>query len=63
MIGVLALEGAFAEHEKVLDELGVRWCQIRKCWDLKQSIEGLILPGGASSVQGKLLCDLGPVSG
>ena len=30
MIGVLALQGAFAEHEKVLDKLGAGWREIRK---------------------------------
>lgn len=59
MIGVLALQGAFAEHEKMLDKLGVSWHEIRKYSDLKQPIEGLILPGGESTVQGKLLHELG----
>lgn len=59
MIGVLALQGAFAEHEKVLDKLGVGWCEIRNSSDLRQPMEGLILPGGESTVQGKLLRELG----
>lgn len=59
MIGILALQGAFAEHEKILDKLGVKWREIRKISDLKQPIKGLILPGGESTVQGKLLRELG----
>lgn len=58
MIGVLALQGAFTEHEKVLDKLGVSWCELRNRSDLKLPIEGLILPGGESTVQGKLLREL-----
>lgn len=59
MIGVLALQGAFAEHEIVLDKLGADWREIRKNSDLRQPIKGLILPGGESTVQGKLLRELG----
>ncbi len=58
MIGVLALQGAFAEHEKILDRLGENWREIRKPSDLKSPIDGLILPGGESTVQAKLLRDL-----
>lgn len=57
-IGVLALQGAFAEHEEKLKKLGASYVEIRKKWDLKQPIDGLILPGGESTVMGKLLVDL-----
>lgn len=57
-IGVLALQGAFIEHEKVLDKLGIDYFEIRQKKDLIKQIDGLILPGGESTVMGKLLKDL-----
>lgn len=59
-IGILALQGAFAEHEQVLKELGVETVQIRnrQDWEAKVDLDGLILPGGESTVMGKLLHDL-----
>ena len=58
-IAVLAVQGAFAEHEKKLDELGISWFEVRKKEDLDIYYDGLILPGGESTVQGKLLKELG----
>lgn len=58
VIGVLAVQGAFIEHEKVLDALGVSNFEIRQKRDLEQPMDGLILPGGESTVMGKLLRDL-----
>lgn len=55
---VLALQGAFAEHEHMLDELGVPYFEIREEEDLKRPFDALLLPGGESTVQGKLLKDL-----
>ena len=57
-IAVLALQGAFAEHETVLDRLGVDWFELRQQRDLDRPFDGLILPGGESTVMGKLLRDL-----
>ena len=57
-IGVLALQGAFAEHEQMLSRLGVSSFEIRQEKDLKEDFDGLIIPGGESTVQGKLLCEL-----
>lgn len=57
-IGILAVQGAFIEHEKILDSLGIRYIELRQKSDLQESIDGLILPGGESTVQGKLLKDL-----
>ncbi|RRD40028.1 pyridoxal 5'-phosphate synthase glutaminase subunit PdxT [Leptotrichia sp. OH3620_COT-345] len=58
-IGILALQGAFIEHEKILRSLNVETVQIRKRKDLEDNkIDGLILPGGESTVMGKLLHDL-----
>ena len=58
-IGVLAVQGAFAEHSQILQKLGVETFEIRQLQDLDQDFDGLILPGGESTVQGKLLHDLG----
>lgn len=57
-IAVLALQGAYAEHEMILRQLGIEYFEIRKRDDLKQSFDGLILPGGESTVMGKLLRQL-----
>ncbi len=59
-IGILALQGAFVEHEKVLDQLGVTSVEIRNLDDFQQDqndLSGLILPGGESTTMGKLLRD------
>ena len=57
-IGVLALQGAFIEHEKMLSQLGADSFEIRQLKDLSQPMDGLIIPGGESTVQGKLLREL-----
>ena len=59
-IGILALQGAFAEHAKVLEKLGVVSVEIRNLDDFQQvqsDLSGLILPGGESTTMGKLLRD------
>lgn len=58
-IGVLAVQGAFIEHERILESLGAEVFEIRQLRDLDRPIDGLVLPGGESTVQGKLLRDLG----
>lgn len=58
-IAVLAVQGAFLEHEKMLDRLGVDYLELRKKEDLGESYDGIILPGGESTVQGKLIRELG----
>lgn len=58
-IGVLAVQGAFIEHERILKSLGAEVFEIRQLRDLEQHFDGLVLPGGESTVQGKLLHDLG----
>lgn len=58
-IGVLALQGAFIEHENMLMRLGARCHEIRQLTDLDKPLDGLVLPGGESTVQKKLLHDLG----
>lgn len=58
-VAVLALQGAFAEHEEMLEKLGVEHFQIRQKCDLERPFDALILPGGESTVIGKLLRDEG----
>ena len=58
-IGVLAVQGAFIEHERILQSLGAEVFEIRQLRDLNRHLDGLVLPGGESTVQGKLLHDLG----
>lgn len=59
-IGILALQGAFLEHEQALARMdGVSSFEIRQRSDLDTPMDGLILPGGESTVQRRLLRDLG----
>ena len=57
-IAVLALQEAFIEHEKKLEQLGATCIELRQKSDLDQDFDGLVLPGGESTVQGKLLKEL-----
>ena len=57
-IGILAVQGAFAEHKSKLEKLGADCVELRKKEDLDSGIYGLVLPGGESTVQGKLLREL-----
>ena len=52
-IGVLALQGDFAEHQAMLESLDVQVSQVRLPADL-EGIQGLIIPGGESTTIGKL---------
>ena len=56
-IGILAVQGAFAEHEDVLKKLGAETILLRQKDDIK-NLDALVLPGGESTVQGKLIRDL-----
>ena len=58
MIGILALQGAFEEHEKTLHALGCQTVLIRKKSDIPQDLTGLVLVGGESTTQRKLLREL-----
>ena len=58
-VGVLALQGAFAEHERAFADVGAETFEIRQRRDLERPFDALVLPGGESTVQGKLLHDLG----
>ncbi|PKM80470.1 MAG: pyridoxal 5'-phosphate synthase glutaminase subunit PdxT [Firmicutes bacterium HGW-Firmicutes-14] len=53
-IGILALQGAFIEHEKMLSSLGCEAIQVRKTEHLAD-IDGLVIPGGESTTIGKLM--------
>jgi len=57
-IGVLALQGAFIEHEKMLRSLGVEAVEVRLPSDL-EGLDGLIIPGGESTTIGKLAVEYG----
>ena len=57
-IGVLALQGDFAEHKAVLEKIGVAAVEIRLPEQL-DGLDGLILPGGESTTIGKLANDYG----
>lgn len=55
-IGVLALQGAFREHQWSIEKSGATAKQIRKPQELK-GLDALIIPGGESTTMGKLLND------
>lgn len=57
--GILAVQGAFAEHAAMLDRLGAQWKLLRAAEDFDDSIDRVILPGGESTTQGKLLRSTG----
>ncbi|MGI6511079.1 MAG: pyridoxal 5'-phosphate synthase glutaminase subunit PdxT [Catenisphaera adipataccumulans] len=55
---VLAVQGDFIEHENMLRRLGIETMEIRQSADLSEPFDALVLPGGESTVQGKLLNEL-----
>jgi 5'-phosphate synthase pdxT subunit len=57
-IGVLALQGAFIEHEQALRRIGVETCEVRLPQQLEE-LDGLIIPGGESTTIGKLAVQYG----
>lgn len=58
-VGVLAVQGAFAEMAAHWRARGANVFEIRQRSDLDRGLDLLALPGGESTVQGKLLKDLG----
>ncbi|MCH5150423.1 MAG: pyridoxal 5'-phosphate synthase glutaminase subunit PdxT [Spirochaetales bacterium] len=58
-VGILAVQGAFAEHKQKCVQLGADCIELRNHSDMHAHYDALILPGGESTVQGKLLNDLG----
>lgn len=58
-VAVLAVQGAFIEHEKALERLGVETVELRKAEDLEQDFDGLdSARAGESTVQSRLLKEL-----
>jgi 5'-phosphate synthase pdxT subunit len=53
-IGVLALQGAFGAHARVLTELGAEAVEVRRP-DQLEGIDGLVMPGGESTTMSMLL--------
>ena len=60
-IGVLASQGAFAEHISILQRLDIEAVPVRLPRDLR-GLDGLVIPGGESSSIGKLMADYNLVS-
>lgn len=58
LIGVLALQGDFAEHITMLSRLNAETRQVRLPTEL-DGLDGLIIPGGESTTIGKLAVDYG----
>lgn len=55
-IGVLALQGDFAEHLEAIRRLGARASEIRHSWQIAE-VDGLIIPGGESTALATLTAD------
>ncbi|MBT4513362.1 MAG: pyridoxal 5'-phosphate synthase glutaminase subunit PdxT, partial [Chloroflexi bacterium] len=53
-IGVLALQGAFIEHIKILEQLGAEAVPVRLPEEL-EGLDGIVIPGGESTTIGKLM--------
>ena len=58
MVGILALQGAFAEHASCIEKLGGEYILIRKKEDLNKNFDRIVLPGGESTTQRKLMREL-----
>ena len=59
LVGILAVQGAFAEQAHAFREAGAETVEIRSLRDLDNPLAALVLPGGESTTQGKLLKDTG----
>ena len=57
-VAVLAVQGAFIEHERRLEQLGARCIELRQASDIEKPFDRLVLPGGESTAQAKMLHDL-----
>jgi pyridoxal 5'-phosphate synthase pdxT subunit len=53
-IGILAIQGDYEAHSKMLDRLGVQWTYVRRPADI-DGIAGIILPGGESTTHLKIM--------
>ena len=56
-VAIMALQGAFAEHEQMLQRLGVDTFLIRKPEDWLRHKDGLIIPGGESTAMLRIMKD------
>lgn len=56
-IAILALQGAFVEHDQMLNSLGVETFLIRKTEDWQRHKDGLVIPGGESTAMLKIMKD------
>lgn len=56
-VAILAVQGAFLEHRLMLEKLGAHVIELRQERDLEQDFDSLVLPGGESTVQSKLLLE------
>ena len=56
---MLAVQGAFIEHERALAKLGCECVELRQGPDVEQPYDALVLPGGESTAQAKMLRELG----
>jgi 5'-phosphate synthase pdxT subunit len=52
-VGILAIQGDFAMHGKMLDTLGIPWTLVKRATDL-DAVSGLIMPGGETTTMLKL---------
>ncbi|MDQ0191290.1 pyridoxal 5'-phosphate synthase glutaminase subunit PdxT [Alicyclobacillus cycloheptanicus] len=53
-IGVLAVQGAFREHEQMLQNLGAQTVYVKKKEHL-EGLDGIVIPGGESTAIGRLM--------
>jgi 5'-phosphate synthase pdxT subunit len=53
-VGVLAVQGDFEAHRKMLEALGAETCEVRTPADL-EGLDAIVLPGGESTTHVKLL--------
>ncbi|MEE0520287.1 MAG: pyridoxal 5'-phosphate synthase glutaminase subunit PdxT [Bacteroidaceae bacterium] len=56
-VAIMALQGAFAEHEQMLQRLGIDTFLIRKPEDWNRHKDGLIIPGGESTAMLRIMKD------
>ena len=58
-VGILSVQGAFAEQARAFREAGAETFEIRSLRDIADPFDALVLPGGESTTQGKLLKETG----
>ncbi len=62
-VAVLAVQGAFVEHERSLAKVGCACIELRQASDLNQPFDALVLPGGESTAQAKMIRELAMLDG